>query len=474
MNSKNITNKKAIGLVVVGLSFGLSMGLGFSAFAGKEVEKGNLPIVEINRFSSALNRVKDVYVDDVPDSKLITSAISGMISKLDPHSAYLDENAFREMRIDTTGEFGGLGLEVQMENELVKVMSPIEDTPAARAGLKTGDFIFMIDGQQVRGLSLNEAVQKMRGKPGTKIVLTIRRMGVSEPFDVTLTREVIKIRSVRSKRLDGNIGYIRITSFQENTIPLLVEQLSKLYEKGKLKSMVLDLRNDPGGLLSTAIAVASVFLPEGQTVVTTNGRTDDSKKSYSTRNRDFTRFITNEKTFPIEEIKKIPMVVLINGGSASASEIVAGAFQDYDRAKIMGLQSFGKASVQTIIPLEDRVTAIKLTTARYYTPKGRSIQVTGIVPDMWVAETEDGHVRTQMREQDYPGHLDNSKDEKNERKIKDISEVLNQATPSQQPKFPDFGSDDDWMLKQAINQLNNKKVATIPPNNRKVTEEVTE
>jgi len=463
---KYFFEKKTIGLIIIGISLGLSMGLGFSAFASKGLTKNVLPILEINRFASALNRVKDVYVDEVADKKLINSAISGMISKLDPHSVYLDENAYREMTIDTRGEFGGLGIEVQMENGVIKVVAPIEDTPAARAGIKSGDLIFQINKKPVRGQTLTEAVQKMRGKPGTSIMLSIRRPGVSEPFEVKIIREIIKIKSVRSKRLDKNIGFIRITSFQENTTPLLVEEIIELYNQGPLNSLVLDLRNDPGGLLSTAISVASIFLPENQTIVTTNGRTPDSKRSYSTNNRQFKKFIPSGNKFPFAQIKKVPMAILINGGSASASEIVAGAFQDYQRGKIIGLQSFGKASVQTIIPLEDRLTAIKLTTARYYTPKGRSIQVTGIVPDIWVAETKDGHVRTQLREQDFPGHLDDEKDGNNTLEIKNIDEVIDKPN-SDKPKFPKFGSEDDWMLKQAVNFLTNKTVATIPPKNSK-------
>lgn len=463
-NTKNNFSKQTIGFVMVGISFGLSLGLAFSAFANKDISEKGLPVMEINRFASALNRVKDVYVDEVGDKKLITSAISGMLSNLDPHSSYLDENAFREMTVDTRGEFGGLGIEVQMENGLIKVMSPMEDTPAWRAGIKTGDLIFLIDKKPIQGLSLNEAVSKMRGKPGTSVLLSIRRPKVQAPVEITLVREIIKVRSVKAKRLPNDIGFIRITNFQENTVPLLVEQIIKLYETAPLKSLVLDLRNDPGGLLSTAIAVSGIFVGDNQTIVTTNGRSADSKKSYNSNNSNFTRYVPSGKKFPIDEIKKVPMVVLINNGSASASEIVAGALQDYNRAKIMGLLSFGKASVQTIIPLEDQKTAIKITTARYYTPKGRSIQVTGIVPDLWVAETEDGNTREQLREEDYPGHLDGFKDEK-----KDETPVA--STPSSIPKLPEFGSDEDWMLKQAINFLTNKPVATIPPKKAKTIEE---
>lgn len=454
-------NKKSLAWLSVGSCLGLSLGLGISAFAARD--SANLPVEEIRKFSSALSRVKDTYVDEVPDKKLISSAISGMISNLDPHSAYLDEDAFKDIRSDTRGEFGGLGLEVQMENGLVKIGAPIEDTPAFRAGIKSGDLIYQIDDKPVKGLNLNDAVKKMRGKPGTSVKLGIIRSDTDKPFDVTLVREIIRVRSVKSKRLDDDLGFIRITNFQENTPQMLVEAIEKLYRGGDLKGLILDLRNDPGGLLNAAIAVSAVFIASDQVVVTTNGRTTDSKQTYNAQSGQYSRFAT--RSFPDKAIKKVPMVVLTNSGSASASEIVAGALQDYGRATLMGWQTFGKASVQTILPLDDGKTALKITTARYYTPKGRSIQVTGVEPDMWVAETQEGHVRATAREADYVGHLanPNNKDAENEVLRPNNKANKETSTPSTNPlnKPIDFGGADDFQLSQAVNFLLGKPVATI-------------
>lgn len=443
--------------MAVGGALGLSMGLGISAFAARDNGMVSLPINEVRQFSNALARVKDTYVDEVEDKKLITTAISGMISGLDPHSAYLDEEAYREMRTETRGEFGGLGIEVQMENGLVKVGAPIEDTPAFRAGVQPNDLIYQIDGKPIRGLSLNEAVKKMRGKPGTDITISILRKGVDKPFDLKLTREVIRVRSVKMKRLDHDIGFIRITNFQENTTQMLAESIEKLYRESPLKGLVLDLRNDPGGLLNASIAVSSMFLSGDKVIVTTNGRTTDSKSTYTGGKSEYSRYTSS--SFPEKAIKEVPMVVLINSGSASASEIVAGALQDYGRATIMGFQSFGKASVQTVMPLDDGKSAIKLTTARYYTPKGRSIQVTGVQPDIWLAETEEGHIGASAREADYIGHLANPDNAQAE------DQVIRpdaKSTPSVAPKKPiAFGEKDDFQLQQAMNHLRGMPVLSI-------------
>lgn len=451
--------RQSLAWMGIGASLGLSLGLGISAFAGKELNKNTLPVAEIRKFSNALSRVKDTYVDEVEDKKLISTAISGMMSGLDPHSAFLDEDAFRDIKTDTRGEFGGLGIEVQMENGLVKVSSPIEDTPAFRAGILANDLIYQIDGKSIRGMTLNDAVKKMRGKPGTDVKLGILRKDVEKPLEMTLTREIIKVRSVKMKRLDHDIGFIRITNFQENTTQMLVESIEKLYRQGELKGLVLDLRNDPGGLLNAAIDVSSVFLPNDKVVVTTNGRTLESKQSYSSATSKYSRFAT--RAFPENAIKTVPMVVLINGGSASASEIVAGALQDYGRAKLMGWQSFGKASVQTILPLEDGKTAIKLTTARYYTPKGRSIQVTGVEPDLWIAETKEGHVRATSREADYAGHLANPNNVNAENEVIRTDKKTD-STPSNSPTKPiDFGSNEDFQLQQAKNFILGETVASV-------------
>ncbi len=348
---------------------------------------------QLKLFGDVFERVRADYVEEATDQELIESAIQGMLSALDPHSSYLTADSFRDMRVQTKGEFGGLGIEVTMENGLVKVVSPIDDTPAFLAGIETGDLITHLDSEPIMGLTLNDAVEKMRGRVNTDIRLTIRRKGV-DPFDVTITRAVIKVTSVRS-RDEGKVGYLRITSFTEQTSPGLkieIEKRKKEIGEG-LIGWVLDLRNNPGGLLDQAIAVSDAFLNQGE-IVSTRGRDPDNAQRYNARAGDL--------------IDGLPLVVLINGGSASASEIVAGALQDHRRAIILGTTSFGKGSVQTIIPLSGN-GAMKLTTARYYTPSGRSIQGTGIDPDIVVEqarpETVDSAPR--RREADLRGALDN-------------------------------------------------------------------
>jgi carboxyl-terminal processing protease len=327
---------------------------------------------QVKLFGDVFERVRADYVEEVSDQKLIEAAIRGMLASLDPHSSYLDPKSFQDMRVQTKGEFGGLGIEVTMENGLVKVVSPIDDTPAFRAGVQAGDLISHLDGEPVLGLTLAEAVEKMRGPVNTDLVLTIRR-GDREPFDVTITRDIITVQSVRS-RLEHDVGYIRLTAFNEQTSPGLEKALEQLYEEagGSLKGYVLDLRNNPGGLLDQAIAVSDAFLDHGE-IVSTRGRHPDDAQRYNAREGDLA--------------KGLPIIVLINGGSASASEIVAGALQDHGRAIIMGTQSFGKGSVQTIIPLSGN-GAMRLTTSRYYTPSGRSIQAKGIEPDIEVEQAK--------------------------------------------------------------------------------------
>jgi carboxyl-terminal processing protease len=348
---------------------------------------------QLNLFGEVFERVRADYVEDVADRKLIEDAINGMLSALDPHSSFMNARAFRDTQIQTRGEFGGLGIEVSMENGLIKVVSPIDDTPAFRAGVKPGDLIVQLDGEQVQGMTLQEAVERMRGPVDSRIKLTIRR-GTTEPFDVTLTRAVIRIQSVRS-RVEGDLGYVRITSFTEQTDTGLRNAVQKMKEQlgNKLKGVVLDLRNNPGGLLDQAISVSDSFLDKGE-IVSTRGRRAEDAQRYNAK--------------PGDILQGLPIVMLINGGSASASEIVAGALQDHRRAILLGTRSFGKGSVQTIIPLGGQ-GALRLTTARYYTPSGRSIQAQGIDPDIVVEQAklekvDAGQVR---READLRGALRN-------------------------------------------------------------------
>ena len=362
--------------------------------ATAETEKNNADTYRLlNLFGDVFERVRADYVEESTDESLIEAAITGMLSSLDPHSSYLNAKRFREMQVQTKGEFGGLGIQVSMEGGLVKVISPIDDTPAYRAGVEAGDLVTHLDGDPVLGLTLGQAVDKMRGRVGTDIRLTIRREG-RDSFDVTITRAIIKIKSVRS-RLEGNIGYLRITSFNEQAGKGVKEAMAKLHkERGdSLHGIVLDLRNNPGGLLDQAVAVSDAFLDKGEIVSTRSRRAEETQR-YNAR--------------PGDLAKSLPMVVMINGGSASASEIVAGALQDHHRAIVLGTKSFGKGSVQTIIPLPGR-GAMRLTTARYFTPSGRSIQVVGIEPDITVEQAKVETIATQRRrrEADLRGALDN-------------------------------------------------------------------
>ncbi|MDR0578586.1 MAG: S41 family peptidase [Candidatus Accumulibacter sp.] len=456
---------KQAGLVCAGLVGGILLSLQFSAMAEKEVRA--LPVEELRTFAEVFNAIKQGYVEPVEDKKLITHAISGMLSNLDPHSSYLDSEAFKDLQTATQGEFGGLGIEVGMEDGLVKVISPIEDTPADRAGVKAGDLIFKLDDKLVKGMTLNDAVKRMRGKPKTKIKLSIIRKGEPQPIEITLTREIIKVQSVKSKLIDGQYGYLRITSFQENTAPSVVKHLGDLYKPGPLKGLVLDLRNDPGGLLNSAIGVSAAFLPYGTLVTSTDGRVPDAKRQYHANPEDYLRGGREDfiRGIPVEALK-VPMVVLINGGSASASEIVAGALQDHKRAVIMGVTSFGKGSVQTVIPLPGNA-AIKLTTARYFTPSGRSIQAKGIVPDIAVEETPNGGSSMRLREADLENHLENGKDGDKD----DGKEAAPARPPAKAPAKPkatreedkddegfeppgrELASPKDYQLNQAINLL---------------------
>lgn len=403
----------------------------------KEVALAPLPLDELRTFAEVFNRIKSDYVVPVEDKKLLQDAIQGMLSGLDPHSNYLDQDAFKEIRIGTEGEFGGLGIEVSMEDGFVKVVSPIEDTPAARAGLKTGDIIIRLDDKTVKGMSLADAVKLMRGKPGSEIVLTVLREGNNKPLKFPVKRAVIKIQSVKSQILDDGYGYVRITQFQGNTgeaVTAAVNKL-KLQNKGNLRGLVLDLRNNPGGVLNSAVSVSDAFLSKGL-IVYTQGRVSDSQLKFNAT--------------PADIMGGAPMVVLVNGGSASASEIVAGALQDHKRAVVMGTKTFGKGSVQTILPMSSG-TALKLTTARYYTPNGRSIQATGIVPDIVVDEakiTRNADANEFMlREADLAGHLENGA----EAAPVEMPAKSAKDTKDARPKLGAL--DEDYQLQEALNLL---------------------
>jgi len=464
MHSRRIRSRaEKFALVGLGLVAGVLLSLNIPAIAGKDVA-ATLPIEELRSFSEVFGRIKSDYVEPIEDKKLITGAINGMLSSLDPHSAYLNAEDFKELQVGTQGEFGGLGIEVSMENGLVKVISPIEDTPAFQAGIKPGDLIFKLDETLVKGLSLNDAVKHMRGKPGSKITLTILRKNEVRPLVVTIIRAVIKVKSVKPKLIEPGYAYVRITQFQEHTGENLATALRQLYKKNKgdLKGLVLDLRNNPGGLLTAAVGVSAAFLPADALVVYTEGRTADAKMRLTANSADYLR--GNSKNDYLKNLpasfKNVPMVVLVNGGSASASEIVSGALQDLKRALIMGTQSFGKGSVQTILPLPGN-TAIKLTTARYYTPNGRSIQAKGIVPDIVVEDPVTSALDKTLlvREVDLTHHLNNDRQPeektsspKHDTQVKDApSNSKNNEADKTSPSA--FGDKNDYQLKQALNLL---------------------
>ena len=421
-----------------------------------------LPLEEIQQLSAVFGLVKTDYVEPVDDKKLITDAISGMVASLDPHSQYFDKKSFAEFREGTSGKFVGVGIEITQEDGLIKVVSPIEGSPAFRAGLKTNDLITKIDDTAVKGLSLGDAVKKMRGEPDTKVVLTIFRKDESRTFPVTITREEIKTQSVKAKMIEPGYGWIRLSQFQERTVEDFVRKAEELYKQDpKLKGLVLDLRNDPGGLLDAAVAISAAFLPPDVTVVTTNGQLAESKATFKASPEFYARRGGDPLKRLPAALKSVPLVVLVNEGSASASEIVAGALQDHKRATVMGSQTFGKGSVQTVRPLGPD-TGIKLTTARYYTPSGKSIQATGIVPDVMIDETAEGSpfAALRMREADLEKHLGSGqgeeiKDEAREKARDEARKRLEEESKKSQADFkmPEFGTDKDFQLAQALNQL---------------------
>ena len=428
-----------------------------------------LPFEELQQLAAVFGMVKSDYVEQVDEKKLITDAISGMVAGLDPHSQYFDKKSFKEFREGTTGKFVGVGIEIGMEDGLVKVVSPIEGSPAFRAGLKSGDLITKIDETMVKGLTLDQAVKRMRGEPGTKVQLMVFRKAETRSFPVTIVREEIRSVSVRSKMVEPGYAWLRVSQFQDRTVDDFVRRIEDLYKQDpNIKGIVLDLRNDPGGLLEASVAISAAFLPSDVTVVSTNGQIPESKAVFKASPDSYMRRGGNDplKRLP-EALKSVPLVVLVNEGSASASEIVAGALQDNKRATIMGAQTFGKGSVQTVRQLSAD-TALKITTARYYTPSGRSIQAKGIVPDVMLDETPEGNLFSSLRvrEADLDKHLQSGqgaeqKDEAREKAREAAREKLESesAKKTAAPKpLPEFGSEDDFQLAQAINRLKGKPV----------------
>jgi carboxyl-terminal processing protease len=448
---------KNFGLISLGMIAGVVGSMQFDAMAQKNAG-APLPVDELRQLADVFGLIKSDYVENVEDKKLLTEAISGMVASLDPHSAYLDKKAFKELREGTQGKFVGLGIEVGMEDGYVKVISPIEDSPAYKAGLKAGDLITRLDSTPVKGMTLDEAVKRMRGEPQTRITLTVARKEEDKPLLITIVRQEIRVQSVKAKVIEPGYAWLRVAQFQEPTVEDLAKKLSAIYAQDpNIKGLVLDLRNDPGGVLPGAIGVSAAFLPKDVAVVSTNGQLPDSKATFYAR-REFygTRSLGDPLSRLPEAVKNVKMVVLVNSGSASASEIVAGALQDYKRATIMGTQTFGKGSVQTIRQLSAD-TAVKLTTARYYTPNGRSIQARGIVPDLMVDETAegDGLNGMRLREADLTKHLSNDKDKEAEvrNKIDELEEEQRIAALDKKRKPLEFGSKDDFQLAQAINHL---------------------
>lgn len=422
-------NQKNLLLIALGAALGVFIGIGGNAVAERKAgEPNTIPFDELKTFSEVYGRIRQDYVEPVTDTKLLEDAIRGMLAGLDPHSAYLDQEQYNELKVGTTGQFGGLGIEVGMENGFVKVISPIDDTPAQKAGIKAGDLIIRLDDKPVKGMNLNDAVKLMRGEPGSEIVLTVVREGVEQPLKIKIVRDIIKVKSVKNRLLEDGYGYIRITSFQSKTGDNVIDALNELNKGGDLKGLVLDLRNNPGGVLNSAVAVSDAFLEKGL-IVYTDGRIEDSKMKFTAT--------------PNDVLKGAPIVVLINAGSASASEIVAGALQDHKRAIIMGEKTFGKGSVQTILPTSNG-GAVKLTTARYYTPSGRSIQAEGITPDVPISKVKLEMAQQSefapIKEADLVNHLSNEK-------------TLKKSEPKSGENTEEALAVQDYPLNEALNLL---------------------
>jgi len=456
---------KNFGLIGIGMVAGVAASVQLSALAQKGGE-APLPLDELRQLADVYGLIKSDYVEKVDDKKLLSEAIAGMVASLDPHSVYLDQKDFADMQEEVAGKFVGIGVEVAMEDGYVKIVTPIEDTPAYRAGIKAGDLITRIDNVPVKGLALDEAIKRMRGEAHSKVMLTIARRGADAPWVVPVEREEIKVASVKGRIVEPGYAWLRISQFQEETVDELAAKVRELYAQNPaIKGLVLDLRNDPGGLLPSAIGVSSAFLPQNEVIVSTRGQLPESNAVFYGR-REF--YAMKPGADPLSKLpaalKTVPMVVLVNTGSASASEIVAGALQDYKRAIVLGSQTFGKGSVQTLRQLTED-TAVKLTTARYYTPKGRSIQALGIVPDLKVDETAegDGLNALQVREADLDHHLANEGDKTvtasaaaagNAKARRDELEEEQRALALLKTAKPlEFGGKDDFQLAQAINHF---------------------
>jgi len=439
-----------------------------------------LPLEELQQLAAVFGMIKSNYVEPVDDKKLITDAIAGMVAGLDPHSVYLDKKALKDFNEGTTGKFVGVGIEISQEDGLIKVVSPIEGSPAFRAGIKPNDLIIKINDTLVKGLTLTEGVKRMRGEPNTKVLLTILRKSENRTFPVPIVREEIRTQSVRSKVIEPGYAWIRLSQFQERTVEDFARKMEEIYKQDPhLKGLVLDLRNDPGGYLDAAVAISAAFLPANVTVVSANGQLAESKFTYKAAPEYYQRRGGADPLKRLADVtkgalKSVPLVVLVNEGSASASEIVAGALQDHKRAKLMGNQTFGKGSVQTAVCLDSGfrmdncpTAALKLTTSRYYTPSGNSIQAKGIVPDVMLDETEEGNLFAALRtrEADLEKHLSNGQsDEKKdavsekarEEAVKKLEEELKK--PLAERKLPEYGTDKDFQLIQAIKQLKGQPV----------------
>ncbi len=439
--------KKNSVILFLGIILGVLLSIGSTVIADRENSADNtqqqagtvtLPYEELRAFTEVFGRIKSDYVEPVSDKKLLEDAIKGMLAGLDPHSAYLDPEQYNDLKVGTTGQFGGLGIEVTMEDGFVKVVSPIDDTPAQKAGMEAGDLVIRLDEKPVKGMTLAEAVKLMRGKPGSDILLTVIREGEDAPLKITITRDIIKVKSVKSRIIEKNYGYLRISSFQSRTGKAVVDAVAKLKKenKGKLNGLVLDLRNNPGGVLNAAVEVSDAFLEKGL-IVYTEGRIKNSEMRFNAA--------------PGDVVDGVPVVVLVNAGSASASEIVAGALQDHKRAIIMGEKSFGKGSVQTILPTNG-TAAIKLTTARYYTPSGRSIQAEGIKPDIVLAKVKLESLKasgfTPVKESDLSHHLGNGKEKGKEK------EEVKSKTKNKKEKEDEQSLDmRDYALHEAVTLL---------------------
>jgi carboxyl-terminal processing protease len=459
---------KVAGWLAVGAVAGVLATMQLQATARNGVSQ--LPLEELQQLAAVFGMVKTDYVEPVDEKKLISDAIGGMVAGLDPHSQYFDKKSFREFRESTTGRFVGIGIEMGMEDGLVKVVSPIEGSPAFRAGMKSGDLITKIDDTLVKGLTVDQAVKRMRGEPNTKVVLMVFRKSESRSFPVTIVREEIRVQSVRSRVIEPGYAWLRVSQFQDRTVEDFSRKLEEIYkQEPNLKGLVLDLRNDPGGLLEGAVAISAAFLPSDVVVVSTNGQIADSKQTFKASPEYYQR---RGGADPLRKVpdaaKKVPLIVLVNEGSASASEIVAGALQDHKRATIMGMQTFGKGSVQTVRQLSPE-TALKITTARYYTPSGASIQAKGIVPDVMIDESAEGNLFAALRtrEADLEKHLQSGqgaeqKDEAREKARDEARKKLEDEVAkksSAAPKPPvEFGSAEDFQLTQALNRLKGKTV----------------